>query len=83
VKAPEPPRRSQSPAKAAPTPQPRTPSPRRPTLEELQQRRRQAMEDGKQKLAAVHVSLEREGGPHTMSVVLQSSEHFDGSSSIS
>jgi hypothetical protein len=41
------------------------------------------MEDGKQKLAAVHVSLEREGGPHTMSVVLQSSEHFDGSSSIS
>jgi hypothetical protein len=41
------------------------------------------MEDGKKKLAAVHASLEREDGPHTVSVVFQSSEHFDGSTSIS
>ena len=83
MKAPEPPRKSQSPARATPTPQPRPPSPGRPTLEELQKRRRQAIEEGRKKLAVVHATLERDEGPTTVSVVLQSSEHFDGSTSIS
>jgi hypothetical protein len=41
------------------------------------------MEEGKRKLAAVHASLERDDGPPTVSVVLQSNEQFDGSTSTS
>ena len=41
------------------------------------------MEEGRKKLAVVHATLERDEGPTTVSAVLQSSEQFDGSTSIS
>jgi hypothetical protein len=53
------------------------------TIEELQKHRRQALEESRKKIAAMHASLDRDDGTPTMSVVFQSNEQFDGSTSIS